>query len=271
MTFQILVATMNQKDFSKIEEMKICSDTVFANQADCNRVDEVEYKSHKCIMVTTDMRGVGNNRNIAIMHAEADICLLSDEDMEYSEGYEERIIREFDAHLEADVIIFNIGTSTPEYGRIPTQIKKFKRLHKWNRNPFGAPRIAFRLNSIKKKNIYFTTFFGGGCIFKAGEDTIWIEQLLNAGLKIYLSPENIGNVSYSNTTSYLEDEREKLYTKGAMLEAVKDELTLPKVLLYSFVRKTKGVSRCEALKLLIAGKNGYRILQSYRQFCEDKE
>ena len=270
MSFQILVATMNQKDFSKIDEMKICSDAVFANQADCNRVDETVYNGHKYIMITTDMRGVGNNRNMTIMRAEADICLLADDDMEYADGYEEKIIHEFDTHPEADVIIFNIGTSTPEYGRIPTQIKKFKRLHKWNRNPFGAPRIAFRLNSIKKKNIYFTTFFGGGCIFKAGEDTIWIEQLLNAGLKIYLSPENIGNVSYSNTTSYTEDTREKLYTKGAMLEATKDVLTLPKIMLYSFVRKTEGITKIEALKLIIAGKKGYRILQSYRQFCENK-
>lgn len=270
MSFQILVATMNQKDFSKIEEMRISSDTVFTNQADCNRIDKTKYKGHEYHMITTEMRGVGNNRNMAIMYADADICLLSDDDMQYTDGYEEKIIREFESHPKADVIIFNIGTSTPEFGRIPTQIKKFKRLHRWNKNPFGAPRIAFRLNSVKKKNVCFTTLFGGGCIFKAGEDTIWIEQLLKSGLKIYLSSESIGNVSYSNTTSYTEDIREKLYTKGAMLEATKDVLTLPKIILYSFVRKTEGITKFEALKLIIAGKKGYRILQSYRQFCENK-
>ena len=36
---QVLVATMHQKDFSKLQEMNIQTDAVFANQSDTDRTD----------------------------------------------------------------------------------------------------------------------------------------------------------------------------------------------------------------------------------------
>lgn len=264
--FEILCVTMGQKDFSKIKEMNIQSDIIMANQTDSVGEEIIKFDGHHCKMISTTMRGVGNNRNTALMYAEGEICLMADDDMRYCDDYAIRIQEEFKNHPEADVIIFNIKTSTPEYGRIPTQIKKFKKFHVWSRNPYGAPRIAFRLNKVKKKNICFSTYFGGGCIFKSGEDTIWLEQLRKAGLKIYMSPVYIGDVSYQCTTSFTEDIREKLYTKGAMFEAEKSILMYPKLMYDIFFRKNKDISIYEKYKLINAGRLGYRNLVSYNQY-----
>ena len=264
--FQVLCTTMFQKDFSKIKEMNIHSDILFANQTESSGELSIMFDGYQGKMISTTMRGVGNNRNTALMYADGEICLMADDDMRYCDDYRIKILEEFENHPEADVIIFNIKTSTPEYGRIPTQIKKFKKFHAWSRNPYGAPRIAFRLNEVKKKNIYFSTYFGGGCIFKSGEDTIWLEQLRRSGLNIYLSPVYIGDVSYQCTTSFTEDICEKLYTKGAMFEAEKNIIMYPKLVYDIIFRKSKGVSRYEKYKLINAGRMGYRNLLSYNQY-----
>ena len=38
--FEILCVTMHQRDFSKIQEMNIHSDVVFANQAETTKIEE---------------------------------------------------------------------------------------------------------------------------------------------------------------------------------------------------------------------------------------
>lgn len=74
--FEILCVTMHQKDFSKLEEMNIHSDIVYANQCDCTSYEELEFDGHIAKMISTETRGVGKNRNIALMYASADVCSL---------------------------------------------------------------------------------------------------------------------------------------------------------------------------------------------------
>ena len=66
--FEILFVTMNQNDFSKIKEMNIHTDVVFANQCNHTSYQEVEFEGHKAKMISTQTRGVGINRNLASMY-----------------------------------------------------------------------------------------------------------------------------------------------------------------------------------------------------------
>lgn len=109
--FQILCVTMNQTDFSKINQMNIHSDIIFANQSDTVSFDEMEFEGHSAKMITTNTRGVGKNRNLSLMYASGDICLLSDDDIKYTSTYEKDIIEEFRKHPDADVMIFNIDSN----------------------------------------------------------------------------------------------------------------------------------------------------------------
>ena len=67
---QILIATMHQSDLSIAKNMNIRCDAVIANQADCEEIvnADAEYGAWK--MITTATRGVGLNRNIALMAAQ---------------------------------------------------------------------------------------------------------------------------------------------------------------------------------------------------------
>ena len=71
---QVLVATMHQKDLSLVEKMNIRCDAVIANQADKNEI----LTEDNVTMITTKTRGVGLNRNIALLAADAEILLFAD-------------------------------------------------------------------------------------------------------------------------------------------------------------------------------------------------
>ena len=92
--FEILCVTMHQRDFFKIKEMNIRSDVFFAKQADTTALEEIEFEGHKARMLTTDTRGVGVNRNMALQYAKGDICLFADDDVTYHDDVEEKVLSE---------------------------------------------------------------------------------------------------------------------------------------------------------------------------------
>lgn len=262
---------MHQDDFSLYQTMHLDSDVIFANQTDRWGAAKQQFNGHDAAMYATDSRGVGNNRNIALLNADAEICLLADDDIVYRDGYAHTIVRAFDEHPEADVIIFNIGTTTPEFGRIPTVTKKFKRLHRFSPNPYGAPRIAFRLQAIRQAHVTFSPLFGGGCPFTAGEDSVFINDLLRNGLRVYISPDFIGDVSYAQTSSFSTDIEEKLYNRGALLAETGGALTPLYVLFYSCIRKHEGVSNTHAFRLIRQGIRGYAAIRTYKQYSSEEK
>jgi glycosyltransferase involved in cell wall biosynthesis len=94
-SIEILVATMFQKDLSKYNEMNIQTDAVFANQDDRYDYLEKVINGNTVKMITTAQRGLGNNRNIALSHAKADILVLADDDLVYMDDYKETLLNAF--------------------------------------------------------------------------------------------------------------------------------------------------------------------------------
>ena len=216
--FEILCVTMHQTDFSKIQKMNIHSNVVFANQCDRTGYEEISFDGHIAKMISTQTRGVGINRNVSLMYASADICLLADDDMRYSDTCEEDILKEFEMHPDADVMIFNIG---PVGGNRPQkQNRHTKKISRLSKMPYGAPRIALRLDALRRSNVWFTTLFGGGSKYSNGEDSIFLTQLRRAGLKIYVSSIYIGDVDMSDSTWFQGANEEFFFNKGAYLRAV---------------------------------------------------
>ena len=101
---QVLVATMHQKDTSIVEKMNIGCDAVIANQADRNDILVTE----RVKMITTNTRGVGLNRNIALLAADAELLLFADDDMVYYDGMAEAVEQAFRDNPQADVLIFGV-------------------------------------------------------------------------------------------------------------------------------------------------------------------
>jgi len=269
-TFEILCVTMNQKDVSKIESMNIKSNVLFANQSNESSMKETEFSGHTARMITTATKGVGLNRNIALMHAQGDICLMADDDVTYADDMESRVMAEFDAHPDADIVIFHFDTDDIE--RKQKRYEKTRKCTRWERMPWAGFRIAFRLNSIKKANVWFTSLFGGGCIFPSGEDSKWLIDAKRSGLTIYVSKETIGSVSFKKSTWFTGVNEKFFYGKGAFYQALH-----PKtfgIWKYYFAFRTRtmcDLSIRQKCKWLDYGRKGYIKMISFEEFKKSIE
>ena len=264
-SFQILCVTMHQTDFSKIKEMNIHSDVVFANQADRTQMQEVEFEGHVAKMVTTDTRGVGVNRNLALMYADADICLFADDDVTYVDEMESMIVSEFEAHPDAEIIIFHLDTDDPRRKQ-----KKYEETHRhgrFSRMPWGGCRIAFRLNAVKKANLWFTTLFGGGCAFPSGEDSMWLTDAKRAGLTFYVSEKTIGKVSFDTSTWFTGRDEKYFFAKGAYYQAVHPK-TIWVWMFYFALRtgKSDAMPWGKKLEWMRKGMQGYKEMRPFAEF-----
>lgn len=270
MKIQVLCATMHQKDFSKIEEMNIKTDVIFANQA-----EETEYikcsKNGFCAqMITTATRGVGVNRNIALMNAEADICMIADDDMRYIDNYAEIVKKAFEKIANADAIVFNIENANGVAERIKRRKNgKIKKVRLYNCLNYGAARIALRNKSIKRENIYFSRLFGGGTIYSCGEDSIFIWNLIKSGLNVYTYPVKIAEVKQDTSTWFKGYNKKYLYDKGALFAALSKELAsllcLQELIRHKKIYKEADVSFFEAYKLMKEGIRGFKELREYEE------
>lgn len=264
--FEILCVTMHQKDFSKIEQMNIHSDVFFANQADRTAYEELEFEGHKARMLTTDTRGVGINRNMTLQYAKGDICLFADDDVTYDDDMEARVLAEFNAHPDADIMIFHLDAGEK---RKQISYPKTKKCGPFTRMPWAAFRIAFRLNAVKKSNLWFTTLYGGGCIFPSGEDSMWLHEAKRKRLCFYVSKETIGKVSFAQSTWFTGYDEKFYFGKGAYYQA-----THPKTFwLWTayFLLRTRSfgkLSTSEKKKWIEIGRSGYEKLESYKEYLE---
>ncbi len=269
LSFEILCVTMHQTDFSKIQSMNIHSNVVFANQADETSLKEIEFEGHYAKMVTTETRGVGKNRNVALLNASADICLLADDDVVYVNDVEKKVLGEFEKHPDADVIVFNLETDDKK--RKQRTYSKTKKCSKFCRMPWGAYRIAFRLSSWKKANVWFTTLFGGGCIFPSGEDSMWLNHMKEKNMCFYVSKEVIGNVSFAKSTWFTGYDEKFFYGKGAYYKNAHPKSFFFWMLYFSLrTRKMTKLNFIEKMKWMKAGIKGFYKFLSYNEFVKQK-
>lgn len=267
--FEILCVTMGQTDFSKISEMNVHSNIVFANQAGEVSYSDFEFEGHLARMVTTNTRGVGKNRNIGLIYANADICLFADDDVTYVDNLEDIVLSEFELCPKADIIVFNLNTDSKERKQI--SYTKTRKHGKFERMPWGAVRIAFRLKSVKKANLWFSTLFGGGCVFPSGEDSMWLLEAKRKGLTFYVSKETIGSVSFDTSTWFTGYDEKFFYGKGAYCGANHKVGTKLWELYYAWrFRKEGDLSMKEKLKWIGYGEQGYKLLYSYEKFSKEQ-
>ncbi len=218
MKYQLLVSTMNQNDASLIDAMRIDSDVIIINQSDENRYEKLTVNGNTIEMHTFHEKGVGLSRNSAYMRSEADIIEFADDDMIFVENYREKVLQEFANHPEADAILFSIDSLNPD--RPFHKITKFKRIGRIESRKYGCARLAVRREKLFYHNLSFSLLFGGGAKYGAGEDTVFINDMVNAGLKVYASPVKVADVK-QDESSWFTGYTDKYYIdKGALMCAI---------------------------------------------------
>ena len=215
---QLLVATMYLTDIIGLcDKMHIASDALIINQADTVKYECVFYHGHKVECYTFAERGLSRSRNNALLRCTGDILCIADDDMVYTDTYREDIINEFQKHPEADALVFNVTALNDERSGKP--IEKYARVGKRESREYGSVHIAIKKRALIGKNVYFNTLFGSGAMYSCGEDTLFLKELIEKGLKLYKSPIRIASVDMSDSTWFKGYNGKYFKDKGALIEA----------------------------------------------------
>lgn len=267
MKLQVLVATMNQNDCSLIEKMNIRTDAVIANQCKRCLISEEDVHGRSITFVSTTTKGVGKNRNIALLASKADILLFSDDDVKYYDDCEKEVLGAFDNTPDADVIVF--GMNFTKDGKIfATSKNENKKLSIFNALKYGTYAIAVRRSVVLKNRISFSELFGGGCLYSSGEDSLFLIDCIKRGLNIY-SNEYILGCCAKDTSTWFHGYGEKFfYDKGAWIACAFPKARLIFELYYvlRFKReKDNHLSGSKMLQLMNAGYSGYQRLIGFNE------
>lgn len=201
MDLQVLVSAVNKEMDQLVSDMKLETDAIIINQCDVNEYKEKDYSFGKVKFYSFAERGVGLSRNNALLRGEGDILLFSDEDIVYEPGYKEVILSEFNKHKDADMLLFNFNVCE---SRRTYYTNKLTRISWLNSGRYPTYSIAIKRERLIKSGVTFSTLFGGGAKYSAGEDSLFIKNLVDKGLRIYAVTACIGS----------EQERESSWFKG---------------------------------------------------------
>lgn len=199
MNVQVLVATMKRNDYSLLEKMNIQTDAIIGNQCDRNEITEFSYNNRNIKWLSFKEKGVGLNRNNTLMRSSGDIVLFADDDVVYEDGYEESIIRFYETHPDADVVIFNFRMRRGN-GEFFDRVKKEGKIGKRAATKYGTYCISARRDKLRFANVTFHLDFGGGTTFSHGEDSIFLQDCFRKKLKVYTCKTMIGMVDHGAST-----------------------------------------------------------------------
>lgn len=257
MTLELLISTMHQNDHTLLEKMKVSSNAVVVNQCDREGRETIDFNGHRVLWIDTTERGLSKSRNMAIANASADICMLSDDDMEYRSDYEATVLDAFD-RLDGDIISFQVCGIEKVFKKYSPVEQKVNFLQSMK---IASVEIAFRREAFVKKNIRFDELIGAGTEFLMGEENAMLVQCLKKGLHICYTPKEIADLHIGDSTWFKGFDEKFFMGKGAGFAAMRTPFT--SLLIWQWAIRKRGLyaqsaSVGKAIKGMQAGKKRYR-------------
>ncbi len=198
---QILVSAVNKDKDSILSKMNLETDAVIVNQiigkSAENSEERISFQGHEALFITRNEKGVGLSRNTAFDNSDHEIIQFGDDDIVYEKGYSQKVLDEFDAHPEADILLFNVKA---QEGRETYWNTDFAKVNWKNYGRYPAYAICARRDRLKNANIRYSLLFGGGAPYMNGEDSLFLHDALKAGLNIYRTTVAIGHETANDST-----------------------------------------------------------------------
>jgi hypothetical protein len=179
-------------------------------------------------------KGVARSRNNAIRVANGDIGLFADDDAKYEKGYFDLLKNVFLNDPDMSVALFKIKTNDgePEYKSYPNEkLVLQKKLFS-----VSTLEMGIDIKKIKDSNIFFDERFGAGQENIIGsEETIFVEDCLDLGLKVVYFPEFIAQHPHESTINSIPKyDKRRNWVTGAYDCRRNGIIALPKALLGTF-------------------------------------
>ncbi len=266
MNVQLLISAMFAEPKELVNKMNVSSEAVLINQCDVNGfenfwVQDADGIDREIKAYSFNERGVGLSRNNALLRADKEISLFSDDDIIYVDDYEKRIVDEFKKHKEADVLLFNVEVCEERRTYFNTD---FHRVRWYNCGRYPAYAIAIRTDKMHSSNLTFSLLFGGGAKYSNGEDSLFLRDCLKAGLKMYATDVVIGREEAGESTWFFGYNKKFFYDRGVLYHYLYGAMA--KVWGLRFLLKNKA-TMCKEIPF----KHAYRHLKEGIYFAKHGE
>ncbi len=203
MVLEILISTMNRDNLSFLDKMFVNTNLhdykiLIINQTSEDKLLKSENEHVR--VVNSFGYGLTKSRNLAIQHALGDICLIADDDVEYTKDFGDIIKQAFKNYTDASIIKFKIDTFCGNsYKSYPQQSKRLTT----RKDIISASsiEIAFKRKAILKNNVSFNINFGLGSYFTSGEEYLFLKEALKKGLNIYFENKYVVKHALEHSTS----------------------------------------------------------------------
>jgi len=229
-----------------------------------HQVTDSRYKTiPSCLLQREDVlvsqinsRGISNNRNHALSLAKGDLCIIADDDVRYEIEEIERLISLYRENTSIDLIIGKIRTyeGEPDYKQYPQNPLKISKTHI---GKVSSIEISFRLKSIRKHFLKFDNRFGiGGSLFQKGEESIFLSDCIDRGLKLFYFPVYLvkhPKISSTSHTIYASNEASYF---GALAYRIFSNLAyflLPVFMIKHHARYCQNISNRKYVKAFLGG------------------
>ena len=204
---QILISAVNKEPKELIGSMNLDCDAVIVNQLigdDSGKTLNEEngeciqlFGDYEARIITRREKGVGLSRNTALEASDHELIQFGDDDIFYDDGYAKRVVAEFDAHPEADILLFNVKA---QEGRETYWNEDFAKVNWQNYGRYPAYAICARRERLMESGARYSLLFGGGAPYMNGEDSLFLHDCLKAGLNIYRTTVAIGKEKQGQST-----------------------------------------------------------------------
>lgn len=267
MNVEVLISAMHLTDLSIFERTHCVTDVLIINQTDCEGYQERVIDGHTVRMYSTTQRGLSRSRNMALIHAKGDYCIIADDDEVLCDNYDNIILDAFERNPKADAIAFNYYDPNVRLQNSKRKLISSEGEAPKNRS-FSSVSLAFKRETIIRHGIWFNVNLGAGSgVISAGEESAWEHDLRSKGLKLYQCPEYITEVRTENSTWFKGYDEKYFYDLGANLSA---RYGLVKYL-YQFyypyrMRKESKLSIFQQLRYINAGMKGFAKNMGYNQY-----
>ena len=251
---EVLVSALEKDPMKLASGMNLECDALIVNQG--SRDSSYEYDNENKLKIRvfeSTERGIGKSRNLALEKADSKIVLFSDDDIVYSKGYADSILKAFSSDPQADIIMFNVDVCEE---RRTYHIESPVRVHKWSVGRYPCYAAAARLESIRKPGIRFSTLFGGGAKYSSGEDNLFFMDCLRAGLVIKAVPVKIGKEVPRKSTWFTGFNEKFFRDRGVLFSFLYGDLAMLWALRFVLVKKnqySKSVKPADAFKWMKDG------------------
>lgn len=247
MKLEVLMSCMHQQDDLLVRQSSLTGAVVVINQ--CDREDYAQLGNAR--FFSTTQRGLTKSRNMAIRNAQADVCLICDDDEVFVSDYESRILEAYEKLPQADVIIFKMINRKPSFE------DKIMRLRFPQTMKVSSWQISFRRERLLAAGVWFDELLGAGTGNGAEEELKFLLDCQRAGLKIYYVPVEIASVAQTESTWFGGFDKTFFENRGATTRYILGSGLAVLYGVYYVVRKKslyKGtISSKDAMKAILRG------------------